>query len=117
VKDALWRLVHLEPALFRGIILAVVGLLGTLGIVIAPQVPDSLLGFLIAVLALVQAIWTRQAVTPNAKVAVSVPDPVNAPQTVAAGDAVTTATSRDIVSAARSSGDTNDESKATNNGA
>lgn len=105
MKDALYRLIHLDPALFRGLILAVVGLLGSLGIIITPGLPDELLGVLVSMLALIQAVWTRQAVTPNVKVAVMVPDPISNPNTVAPGQAITGAPSAEVVHAARTGSD------------
>ena len=95
-----WKLVHLDPALLRGAIMALVLLLSSIGIVLSPEVPNSLIGFIAAILAVIQAVWTRPAVTPNAMVAVYVPDPINNPQIVAAGEAITTAPDKDIVSAA-----------------
>lgn len=103
-----WKLVHLDPTLLRGLIMAAVLLLSSLGILVSPEVPNSLIGFIATALAIVQALWTRPAVTPNAKVAVVVPDPVNAPEIVEAGDATTTATTKDIVEAARASGGSNE---------
>lgn len=100
MKDALWRLVHLEPALFRGLIMAIVLLLSSIGIVVSPDIPNSLIGFLATVLAIIQAVWTRPSVTANARVAVLVPDPINAPEIVAAGEAVTTADDGAIITAA-----------------
>jgi hypothetical protein len=103
-----WKLVHLDPTLLRGLIMAAVLLLSSLGILVSPEVPNSLIGFIATVLAIVQALWTRPAVTANARVAVLVPDPVNAPEIVEAGDATTTATTKDIVEAARASGGSNE---------
>jgi hypothetical protein len=99
-----WRLVHLEPALIRGLAVAVVGLLGSVGILVIPGLPDGLVGVWLALAAIVQALWTKGAVTANARVAVRVPDPVNAPFVVEAGEAATTAPSAAIVEAARAAG-------------
>lgn len=99
-----WKLINLDPALVRGVVIAVVALLGTFGILVSDQLSDNLVALLLAILAIVQAVWTKRAVTPNAKVVVRAPDPVNAPDVVAPGEAVTTATSNDIVEAARTSG-------------
>lgn len=113
MKDALWKFVHLDPALFRGVIMAGVLALSSAGIIISDDIPNSIIGFVAAMLAMVQAIWTRNGVTPNAKVAVSVPDPINAPNVVAPGEAVTNAHAAAIITAARNSGDgTNDSIEA-----
>jgi hypothetical protein len=99
-----WKLVHLDPALIRGLVMAGVLVASSLGILISPDVPNSFIGFIAALLAIIQAVWTRQAVTPNAKVAVIVPDPINAPGIVKPGNAVTDATPAAIIDAARASG-------------
>lgn len=100
-NDNFWyRLTKLDPAVFRGLIVAIVALLASVGVAISPGVPDALIGFIWAVSALVQAAWTRQAVTANAKVAVVVPDPVNNPQIIEAGEAIATAPPAAIVEAA-----------------
>lgn len=96
-----WRLMNLDPALWRGLIIAVFALLGTIGVSVIPGLPDQIIGLIWIVSAIVQALWTRQAVTPNAKVAVSVPDPVNSPNVVEAGEATTTAPDRQILEAAK----------------
>jgi len=102
-KDTVWwRLVHLEPTVLRGAITGTVGLAAAGGILISPGLPDALLGALVPILALVQLLWTRPAVTANARVAVEVPDPVRDPGTVVSGAAVTTATGAEIITAARS---------------
>lgn len=99
-----WKLVNLNPALLRGLVMAVVMVLGTAGILVSPDLADGLIGAWVAVAAVVQALWTRNGVTANAKVVVIAPDPVNAPDTVAPGEAVTEASSTDIIEAARTSG-------------
>lgn len=99
-----WKIVNLNPVLLRGAVVALVGLLGSLGILVAPGLPDNLVLVFTAILAIVQAIWTKPSVTPNARVAVAVPDPVNKPEEVVSGEAVTTATNVEIVEAARGEG-------------
>lgn len=96
-----WKLVHLNPALLRGLIMAVVVALGSTGILVSGELPDTLLGVWVAVAGIIQALWTRGAVTANARVAVAVPDPVNAPNTVVPGEAVVYAPSAEIAHAAR----------------
>lgn len=90
-KGFWWRLVNLNPALFRAVVISVFALLASLGIVVNDALPDQLVGVVVAVLALVQGLWTKAAVTPNEKVLAYVPDPVDKPQEVAAGAATTTA--------------------------
>lgn len=97
-----WRLVHLEPAMLRGVVVAVVAMLGAVGILVAPALPDALLAAWGAVAAVVQALWTRPAVTANARVVVEAPDPVESPRVVVAGEATTQASAGAILDAARS---------------
>lgn len=82
-----WKLVNLQPATWRGIVTAVVALAVAVGFKVAPEVPDAVFLVILAVLPVIQGVWTRKGVTPNAKVAVVVPDPINAPNTVEAGEA------------------------------
>jgi len=104
-NNSFWyRLVNLDPALFRGLVVAVVALLATLGVTIAPGVPDQVIAIVWLLSAIIQALWTRGGVTPNAKVAVSVPDPINEPEKVEAGGAVTTAPNHEIIAAATTQG-------------
>lgn len=100
----IWRLTHLNPAVYKGLVLAVVWVLASVGVAVSPNVPDSIIGLIAAVLAVVQALWTRGSVTPNAKVVSYLADPVNAPQHISPGEAVTTASDRAIISAAKNSG-------------
>jgi hypothetical protein len=100
-NDNFWyRLTKLDPAVFRGLIVSVVALLASVGVAISPGVPDALIAFIVVVVPLAQALWTRPAVTPNARVSVYLPDPVNEPQVVEAGEAVTTASDSAIIEAA-----------------
>lgn len=101
-NGVLWRIVHLNPSLFRGAVVAVVALLVSLGIVIAPAVPDQLVTAVVAVAALVQGFWTRDGVTPNDKVLAYAPDPLERPGYVLAGDATTRASDKMILAAVRS---------------
>lgn len=95
-----WRIVHLEPAMWRGVVMAVVALLTAAGVYVAPGVPDTLVIAIVAVTALIQAVWTRPAVTANARVVVVAPDPIAKPRTVEAGEAVTRASHEQILDAA-----------------
>lgn len=101
-NDNFWyRLTKLDPALFRGLVIAAVAILASIGVAINPALPDALVGLIWALSAVVQALWTRPAVTANARVAVSVPDPINNPHIVAPGEAVTTASDSAIINAAK----------------
>jgi len=97
-----WRLVHLEPALVRGLITAVVLVLLSVGVAVSPAIPDALIGLFVAVAPVVQSLWIRQAVTANARVVVEAPDPVDRPRVVVAGEATTTASDSLILAAAKS---------------
>jgi len=85
-----WRLTHLEPAMYRGGVVAVVALLGSLGLVVADADTAAIVAVVTAVVGLVQALWTRGAVTANQRVVVYKPDPVDQPSLVAPGIAVAT---------------------------
>lgn len=101
-NDNFWyRLTKLDPALYRGLIVATVTLLASIGVIVAPGIPDALIAFVAIIIPIIQALWTRSAVTANARVAVVVPDPVFAPDEVEPGEAVTTAPNSEIISAAK----------------
>lgn len=95
-----YKLIKLDPAVFRGLIVAMAALLASVGVAISPGVPDAVIGFFVVLVPIVQALWTRPAVTANARVAVLVPDPVNNPQIIEAGAAITTAPDAEIITAA-----------------
>lgn len=99
--NPLWRLVNLQPATWRGIVTAVFMLLAAIGIKVAPEIPDAAFLVVLALLPVIQGLWTKSAVTPNAKVAVEVPDPINAPNEVVAGQARVLADDQDVIDAAR----------------
>jgi hypothetical protein len=104
-KDTiLWRLVNLNPAVYRGLVVAVFSVLAAVGIKVSPEIPDVSLVVLLAVLPLLQAGWTKGAVTPNAKVAVVVPDPINEPNKVRAGQAEVNAPDAEVIKAAQLKG-------------
>lgn len=100
--DFWWRLVHLDPAILRGAVIAVALLVGTLGFAVSDQTLTAFLTAIGALLAMVQALWTRGSVTPNAKVVVYKPDPVNHPAELAPGEAV----SSNVVAVANAAADT-----------
>lgn len=83
-----WRLVNLQPATWRGIVVAIFAFLAAVGIKVAPEIPDAAFLLVIALLPIAQGLWTKKAVTPNAKVAVYVPEPTRAPELVQPGEAV-----------------------------
>jgi len=96
-----WKLVHLEPALLRTLVVAVVTLLGTFGLLISSDKVDAIIGFATVALIVLGGLSTRSAVTANARVVVEAPNPISDPSTVVAGEAVTEATSTEILDAAR----------------
>ncbi len=97
-----WRLVNLDPAILRGAVIAVVVLVGTFGFIVSEQTLAAFLTAIGAVIAIVQALWTKGAVTPNAKVVVYKPDPVNHPAELAPGEAI----SSNVVGVANAAADT-----------
>lgn len=97
-----WKLVHLDPVLLRGAVIAGAALAGSLGFAIGDQKVEAFLAAAAALMYLVQALWTRKAVVPNAKVVAYKPDPVDAPTVIAPGPAVST----DVVQVANAAADT-----------
>jgi hypothetical protein len=101
-KTFWWRLLHLDPVLFRSAVVAIVALLASLGIVVSDTIPDSLITAVATIAALVAAIWNRDGVTPNDKVVVYQPDPIGQPSVVLPGAATAEDSSdNQIVQAAR----------------
>jgi hypothetical protein len=103
-SDFWWRLVNLNPALYRGVIMSTIWALTSLGIAVSDTVPNAFIVLIGAVFAMAQAFWTKPAVTPNAKVVVYMDDPNN-PKQVSAGEGVTTASDKAIIEAAQTSGE------------
>lgn len=85
-----WRLVNLNPAIWRGIIVSVLAVLATLGLIVSDNTSEAIVTAVFAVIALIQAISTHGAVTANQKVIAYKPDPVNKPSVVVSGDAIST---------------------------
>jgi hypothetical protein len=97
-----WRLLHLDPVLFRTVAVTLVALLASLGILVTPAISDNLVAVVMAVSALAGALWARDGVTPNDKVVVYKPDPVGQPSALLPGAATAEASSDNaIVTAAR----------------
>lgn len=99
-----WRLVHLNPSIYKGVIVAIIALLAVIGVHIAPGLPDALDGLIAALSVLVQAVWVKSSVTPNAKVVVAVEDPHQGGSVVVPGEATTTASDAAILRAASTAG-------------
>jgi hypothetical protein len=91
-----WKLVHLDPAIYRGVVVSVVGILTTFGLIVSDQETGATVTIIASLVAIIQAVWTRGAVTANQKVLAYKPDPVDHPTVIAAGDAV----SSDVISVA-----------------
>lgn len=85
-----WKFIHLNPAILRGVIIALFAVLAAGGLIVNGKLQDSIIAFIGAAFALIQAIWTHGAVTPNQKVVAYKPDPINKPTVVASGDAIST---------------------------
>jgi hypothetical protein len=71
----LYRFTHLEPAVYRGIIVAVFGVLASLGVVVSDSIPDQVVVLVLAILPMIQAAWTRASSVPTDKVIAYVEDP------------------------------------------
>jgi hypothetical protein len=94
------RLMKLEPAVWRGLIAAIIALLGSVGILVSPDIPDLILGVWNPLTLILSTLWIRPAVTPNAKVAVYMPDPEARPTVVRSGEADASAASDRLILAA-----------------
>ena len=69
IKDHWQYLVTFEPATLRGIWVSLIALLATLGISVSDKLDariNAIIAFLVVVVPLLQALWTRQAVVANA---------------------------------------------------
>jgi hypothetical protein len=84
----LYRFTHLQPSVYRGIVTAIFGVLASLGIVVSDDIPDQIIVLVLAILPLVQALWTKGAVTPNDKVVAYVEDPYEGRHSIEPGPAV-----------------------------
>jgi hypothetical protein len=80
-----WRLLHLNPVLFRTAVVTIVALLAMAGVLVSPTLPDTLTAAVTAIAALGGALWSRDGVTPNDKVVVYQPDPVDRPTVILPG--------------------------------
>lgn len=83
------RIAALDPAIVRGVIVTVVGIIvAVTGKVIDNSTVELISTCVLAILGLLAAILIRPAVTPNAKVLAFKPDPVDAPLVIQPGEAV-----------------------------
>lgn len=96
------RIAALDPAIVRGAIVAVIGLVvAVTGKIIDDATVDLIVNVVLVLLTLLAAIVIRPAVTPNAKVIALKPDPVNQPDRIESGEAVVTQNQiNDVVEAA-----------------
>jgi hypothetical protein len=90
--DLIWRFFKLEPALVRGIL---VGIAGVIAVVFGRTVVDDntitlIIELFASISALIAVLWVRGAVTANAKVVVRNDTPFEDEPTLAAGDSSVT---------------------------
>lgn len=78
--------------------MAIVAVLASFGVYVSSAIPDSIIGLIVIAIPIIQGLWTKKAVTPNAKVVTYLPDP-SEPTEILPGEAVTTASPREIVEA------------------
>jgi hypothetical protein len=91
-----WKLIHLDPAVYRGVVTSVLAIFTSFGFAVSDQKSIAIVSLVAAIAFLVQAFWTRGAVTPNKKVLAYKPDPINRPSKIVPGEAV----SSDIIAVA-----------------
>jgi hypothetical protein len=99
-KSWIWKLAHLNPARWITLVVAVAALLSAFGFTLSGEQTQALTGLIVALTAIVQGVWTESKTTANKKVVVKAPDPVDNPNVVVPGDAVTTAKPGEILDAA-----------------
>ena len=90
-ENATWweRLLKLDPALVRGFVVTIIGLVGAVLKVTVLEGPvDSIVTFVLALFGILTAVLIRPAVTPNAKVVVRDETPLDEFPTLQAGSAV-----------------------------
>lgn len=90
-QEGTWwqKLVKLDPALVRGFIVTLFGLLGAvLKVTVLDGTVDTVVTFVLAVFGLVAAIFIRPSVTPNAKVIVRDDAPLSSVSDIQPGPAV-----------------------------
>jgi hypothetical protein len=85
------RLTSLNPAVVRGVVVAVVALIVLItGKAIDDSTVDVIANVILLLLPIVAGLFIRPAVTANAKVIALKPDPVGAPNVIAPGEATVT---------------------------
>lgn len=75
VDGWLKKFANMNPVLLRGLAVSVLAALAGVGINVSTNLQDAIPGYVVAFAALVQAIITHPAVTPNKKVVTYLPDP------------------------------------------
>ena len=94
------KFIALDPLLVRGFVMAVIGLLTVTGLVVTEGNQEAILGFVMALLTILTALWGRPAVTPNIKVLAFKPDPIDHPYLIESGNATASLDQVDDVVAA-----------------
>lgn len=99
----LYRFTHLEPSVYRGVVVAIFGVLASMGVVVSDSIPDQLVVLVLAILPLIQAVWTKASVVPKDKVVAYIEDPYarTGRHSIKAGEATPAASvsERDILEA------------------
>lgn len=101
-KGPLWNLIHLNPALYIALVVAVAGVLGAFGLAINGEQKEGIVSLVLSIVAILQGVWTGTKTTANKKVVVAAPDPVARPSLVEPGEATTQASPGAIILAANS---------------
>jgi hypothetical protein len=95
------KLVHLNPARWIALVVAVVFVLGSFGLVITGDQKEGIVGLILALVPILQGLWTETKTTADSKVVVVAPDPIAQPTLVEPGKATTEAKVVDILNAAQ----------------
>lgn len=99
-KGVMGRLIHLNPARWIALVVAVSFVLGSFGLVITGEQKEGIIGLILAVIPILQGLWTETKTTADTKVVVVAPDPIRQPELVAPGAATTEASAKEILAAA-----------------
>lgn len=96
------KLFALQPAVVRGFIVTVIGLIAaSTGAVIDDKTTTLIITFVMSLLGIGAALFIKPAVTPNAKVVVADDTPLDTVSTLKSGPAVSNASDADILAAAK----------------
>lgn len=99
-KSWYWKLAHLNPARWIALVVAITFVCGSFGLVVSGEQREGIIGLILALVPIIQGLWTESKTTADSKVVVVAPDPIAQPTLVEPGAATTDATAKQILAAA-----------------